>query len=134
VSAPARTPVRHILAAAAAAILAATPAAAEDPLLNEAVAFTGQIFHLYSGVPGLIIAAVRGRESAVFGFGEVTKGSGRDPDGETQIGIGSITKTFTGLALAHAVAGGTVALANPVDRMSRSLRPFPNAMVTRSAL
>ncbi len=100
-------------AAAAVATLAATPVSAEDPLLNEAVAFTGQIFHLDSGVPGLVIAAVRDGESAVFGFGEVSKGSGREPDGETQIGIGSISKTFTGLALAHTVAAGSVALTDP---------------------
>ncbi|HUG60671.1 MAG TPA: D-alanyl-D-alanine-carboxypeptidase/endopeptidase AmpH [Methylomirabilota bacterium] len=101
------------LAAAAVAILAATPAYAEDALLNEAVGFTGQIFHLDAGVPGLVIAAVRGGESAVFGFGEVAKGSGREPDGETQIGVGSITKSFTSLTLAHAVADGTAALTDP---------------------
>ena len=101
---------KHFFAAAAIAILAATPAAAEDPLLNEALAFTGQVFHLDSGVPGLVIAGVRGGESAVLGFGEVAMGSGRKPDGDTQIGVGSITKSFTGLALAHAVADGKVAL------------------------
>ena len=95
------------------AILTATPASADDPLLEEAVGFTGQIFHLDTGVPGMVIAAVRGGESVVFGFGEVAKGSGREPDGETQIGIGSITKTFTGLSLAHVVASGKAALTEP---------------------
>lgn len=105
----------RLAAAAAAALLVASPSSANDALLSEAVGFTGQIFHLDTGVPGMVIAAVRGGESVVFGFGEVAKGSGRKPDGDTQIGIGSITKTFTGLALAHAVADGTAALTDLAD-------------------
>jgi len=104
---------KQFIAAAAVAFLAATPGVAEDQLLNEAVAFTGQIFYLDSGVPGLVIAAVRDGESAVFGFGELRKGSGLEPDGDTQIAVGSISKTFTGLALAQAVAAGNVALTEP---------------------
>lgn len=91
----------------------ALPAQAADPLLEDALAFSGQIFHLDTGVPGLVIAGVRGEDSAVFGFGEVAKGSGIEPDGDTRIGVGSITKTFTGLVLAHLVAEGQVALTDP---------------------
>ncbi|UYQ72611.1 D-alanyl-D-alanine-carboxypeptidase/endopeptidase AmpH [Pelagibacterium flavum] len=104
---------KHVLAAATAALLVAAPAFANEPLLEEAVGFTGQIFHLETGVPGLVIAAVRDGESAIATFGETGIGSGRQPNGETQIGVGSITKSFTGLALAHAVADGTVALTDP---------------------
>lgn len=104
---------KHVLAAATAALLVAAPAFANEPLLKEAVGFTGQIFHLETGVPGLVIAAVRDGESAIATFGEIGIGSGRQPNGETQIGVGSITKSFTGLALAHAVADGTVALTDP---------------------
>lgn len=88
----------------------ALPAFADDPLLEETVGFTGQIFHLDNPAPGLVIAAVRGDESVVLGFGEVAKGTGRAPDGDTRIGVGSITKSFTGLVLAHLAAEGTVAL------------------------
>jgi D-alanyl-D-alanine-carboxypeptidase/D-alanyl-D-alanine-endopeptidase len=88
----------------------AHPAFAEDPLLEETVAFTGQIFHLDNPAPGLVMAAVRGNDSVVVGFGEVAKGTGRAPDGNTMIGVGSITKSFTGLVLAHLAADGTVAL------------------------
>ncbi len=101
-------------ALAAIAILSATPAFANDPLLDDAVEFTGQIFHLDTGVPGLVIAAVRGEDSAVFGFGEVAKGSGREPDADTAIGVGSVTKTFTGLSLAALAANGSVSLTEPV--------------------
>ena len=99
---------------AAIALLAATPAAASDPVLDEAVEFTAQIFQIDTGVPGLVIAAVRNGESAVFGFGEVAKGSGEEPDGDTVIGVGSLTKSFTGLALAALAEEGTVSLTDPV--------------------
>ncbi len=89
------------------------PAQAADPLLEEALAFSGQIFHLESGVPGMVIAGVRGDDSAVFGFGETAGGSNLEPDGDTRIGVGSITKSFTGLVLAHLVAEGEVALTDP---------------------
>lgn len=104
---------KHFLVAATAALLVAAPVSANEPLLEEAVGFAGQIFHLETGVPGLIIAALRNGESAVAGFGEVGVGSGRRPDGDTQIGVGSITKSFTSLALAHAAANGMVALTDP---------------------
>jgi D-alanyl-D-alanine-carboxypeptidase/D-alanyl-D-alanine-endopeptidase len=104
---------QHLLAAATAALLVAAPASANEPLLKETVGFTGQIFHLETGVPGLVIAAVRNDESAIASFGEIVVGSGRQPDGDTHIGVGSITKSFTGLVLAHAVADGTVALTDP---------------------
>lgn len=91
----------------------ATPGFADDALLAETTEFTGQIFSLMTEAPALIIATVQGDESFVAGFGEIEKGSDREPDGETQLGIASITKTFTGLTLAQLVADGTVALTDP---------------------
>jgi D-alanyl-D-alanine-carboxypeptidase/D-alanyl-D-alanine-endopeptidase len=98
---------------------------ADDPVLNEVVGFTGQIFHLDTGVPGLVIAAVRNGESAVFGFGEVKTGSGIEPDGDTRIGIGSITKSFTGLALARLAASGDVALTDPAGPLLSVVGTLP---------
>ncbi|MBN15636.1 MAG: D-alanyl-D-alanine-carboxypeptidase/endopeptidase AmpH [Pelagibacterium sp.] len=106
---------KHVFAVATAALLTAAPASANDPLLEEVIGFTGQIFHLETGVPGLVIAAVRDGENAIASFGEIAIDSAREPDGDTQIGVGSITKSFTGLALAHAVAEGTVALTDPAE-------------------
>tara|TARA_A100001391_G_scaffold184256_1_gene152015 strand:+ start:8491 stop:9600 length:1110 start_codon:yes stop_codon:yes gene_type:complete len=116
---------KHILAAATAALLVSSPALANDPLLDEMVGFTGQIFHLDTGVPGMVIAAVRNGESTVFGFGEVRTGSGIEPDGETQIGIGSITKTFTGLALARLAVSGDVALTDPAGPLLSVVDTLP---------
>lgn len=46
------------------AVLAAASAVKADPLLDEVVEFTGQVLYLETGVPGLIIAAVRGATHA----------------------------------------------------------------------
>jgi D-alanyl-D-alanine-carboxypeptidase/D-alanyl-D-alanine-endopeptidase len=107
---------RFGLATATAAVLfvAATPASAEDKLLSEAVEFTGTVLFLESGVPGLVIGATRNGEAAVSGFGETADGSGKAPDGDTLMRIGSVTKAFTGMVLASLVADGTVGFADPL--------------------
>lgn len=98
------------------AVLASpTIAAKADPLLEEVVEFTGQVAFLQTGAPGLIIAAVRDDESALFGFGETSEGSGVEPGGTSLVRIGSITKVFTGEVLARLVADGTVGFADPVS-------------------
>ncbi|WP_428929349.1 serine hydrolase [Marinibacterium sp. SX1] len=100
---------KHLITAMSLAALGAGPALA-DSLLEDTVAFTAQIFQIDTGVPGLVIAVVRGDDSVVYGFGETAIGSGITPDGDTQVGVGSLTKTFTGLSLAHLVADGAAQL------------------------
>src|SRR5262245_59250615 len=90
--------------------LLAGSARAEDKLLNEVLGFNGAILYLDSRVPGMVIGAVRNGETAVFGFGETAPGSGKTPDGNTIMRIGSITKAFTGHVMATLVAQGTVKL------------------------
>ncbi len=94
-------------------LAAATPAAAEDVLLDEVLEFAAGIFYLDTAVPGLMIAGVRDGETSFFGIGETRKGSGVAPNADTAIGVGSITKSFTGLTLATLAAEGTVALTDP---------------------
>ncbi len=113
------------LIAAIAVCAVAVPAWADDALLEETLSFTGEIFQLQTGVPGLIIAAVRGGESAVVGVGEIAKG-GPAPDGDTIIGVGSLTKTFTGLVLANLVVEHTVALTDPVAPLIDLVDVFPD--------
>jgi D-alanyl-D-alanine-carboxypeptidase/D-alanyl-D-alanine-endopeptidase len=95
----------------------ASPASAEDKLLQEVVDFTGTVLFVESKVPALIIGAVRNGETAVVGFGDAD-GNGTEPDGDTIMGIGSITKAFTGQVLASLVADGTVSL---TDRLQDRL-------------
>lgn len=63
---------------------------------------------------GLVVGVLSGDDQSVNGFGEVTKGGGQTPDGDTVYEIGSITKVFTGILLADAVSRGLVALDDPV--------------------
>lgn len=81
---------------------------AEDKLLNEIVDFTGTILFLQTHVPALVIGAVRDGQTAVFGFGETSDGSGKPPDGRTILRVGSVSKAFTGQVLASLAADGTV--------------------------
>ncbi|HXG78484.1 MAG TPA: D-alanyl-D-alanine-carboxypeptidase/endopeptidase AmpH [Methyloceanibacter sp.] len=83
-------------------------ARAEDKLLAEAVDFTGTFIFLEAKVPGLVIGAIRNGETVVRGYGEITDGSGKEPDGDTLMRIGSITKVFCGATLASMVADGSI--------------------------
>ena len=98
-------------------VLTAAPieARAEDKLLAEAVDFTGTFIFLGAKVPGLVIGAIRNGETVVRGFGEIADGSGKAPDGDTLMRIGSITKVFCGATLASMVADGTVNFADPLQ-------------------
>src|SRR5262245_30920055 len=95
------------------ASFAASGVRAEDKLLNEIVEFNGTMLFLESRVPAMIVGAVRNGETAVVGFGETSDGSGKAPDGQTLLRIGSITKAFTGQVLADLVAKGTVRFTDP---------------------
>jgi serine-type D-Ala-D-Ala carboxypeptidase/endopeptidase len=106
-----RTPrAPHCLLAAMAILLNifGASAMADDKLLDETVNFTGMVFFLQSRVPALVIGAVRDGKTAVFGFGETSDGSGKAPDKNTMLRVGSVTKAFTGQVLASLVADGTV--------------------------
>jgi D-alanyl-D-alanine-carboxypeptidase/D-alanyl-D-alanine-endopeptidase len=94
-----------------------TSALADNALLKEVVAFEGQIMFLGMNVPGMIVAVVRNGESVVVGFGKGADGGG-EPDGDTIIRVGSISKVFTGQVFASLVADGTVHL---TDRLQDRL-------------
>lgn len=92
-------------------------AAADDLLLKDFVTLQGQIAFLQMGVPGMLLGVVRNGESIVVGFGERADGAG-EPDGDTMIRVGSISKVFAGQVLASLVADGTVKLS---DRLQDKL-------------
>ena len=102
----------------AGSLFSAPPLRAQDRLLDEIVSFTGAMLFLDARVPALILGAVRDGRTAVFGFGETSDGSGKEPDGNTMLRIGSITKAFTGQVLAGLVSQGTVRL---TDRLQDRL-------------
>ena len=97
-----------LVAAAVAACPLGTSARAADKLLDEVVEFAGTMLFLQSHAPAMIIGVVRNGETTVSGFGETSDGSGKAPDRNTLLRVGSITKGFTGQVLASLVADGTV--------------------------
>jgi D-alanyl-D-alanine-carboxypeptidase/D-alanyl-D-alanine-endopeptidase len=107
-----------VLAAVALAIatISSHPASAKDPLLDEAVEFTGAVLFFETKVPGLVIGVVRNGETSVAGFGKVRPGEDVAPGGNTLLRIGSITKAFTGAVLASLVADGTLKLTDPLQK------------------
>ena len=109
---------KAVVVAAALAVAAGGPAAAEDRLLQETVGFSGVFGFLSAGAPGFVIAAVRDGETAFAGFGETVKGSGKEPTADTLMRIGSISKVFCGATLANMVAEGEIAL---TDRLADRL-------------
>ena len=67
-----------------------------------------------TGAPSLVVGVTRGGVRTVAGYGAV---GGAVPDAATRYEIGSVTKTFTSLALARAVLRGDVALDTPVQAL-----------------
>jgi D-alanyl-D-alanine-carboxypeptidase/D-alanyl-D-alanine-endopeptidase len=96
------------LALALGGMLVSAPAYAADKLLEEAVDFTGTFIFLGAKTPGVVIGAILNGETVVRGYGEIADGSGKAPDGDTRMRIGSITKVFAGAALASMVANGKI--------------------------
>lgn len=111
---PAPRPGVLLASAALVASLAAPPAFGEDRLLEEAVSFAGAIAFLGSGAPGMVLAAVRDGETAFAGFGETAREGGREPDADTIMRIGSISKAFCGDVLGGMIADGTLAATDPL--------------------
>jgi len=55
-------------------------------------------------VPGMVVGVLTGGESHVFSFGSLRPGGDEAPDERTIYEIGSITKAFTGILFADAIA------------------------------
>jgi serine-type D-Ala-D-Ala carboxypeptidase/endopeptidase len=64
---------------------------------------------------GLVIGIFKNGETQVAAYGEVEKGSGIAPTGDTVYEIGSITKVFTGILLSDQIQRGMVRLDAPVQ-------------------
>lgn len=79
-----------------------------------------------TNLPGLSIAAVKDGEVVYargFGFRDVESGAAMTP--QTRVGIGSVTKSFTALAIMMLVEEGKISLDDPVDKfVPMALRPL----------
>lgn len=86
----------------------------QEPELAEQIDRLAQPYLDRSVAVGMVVGAIRGDDSVVRGYGRVTREEPAQPDGQTVYEIGSVTKTFTGLLLADAVAAGRLQLDQPV--------------------
>ena len=112
------TPRANSLAASLAIVIASAPATARanDIVLKDAASMSGAVTWLSSGAPGLVLAVVRGDESIVLGFGETRPGSKVEPDGRSNLRMGSIAKVMAGHVLASMAADGTLNLVHPLAK------------------
>jgi CubicO group peptidase (beta-lactamase class C family) len=76
---------------------------------------------------GVVVGALAGDSVEVRGVGRLNREREIAPDGDTMFEIGSVTKVFTGLALARLAVAGTVELDEPV----RALLPDGTRVPTR---
>lgn len=67
-------------------------------------------------VHGLVVGLLDGEQRLVRGFGRLSPADPTTPSADTVFEIGSVSKVFTGLLLADAVARGLVALDDPVQK------------------
>ena len=98
-------------------ILLATPPA--EPLsLRERVGLRVEPRITRRDAIGIVVGIWRDGKTDVFGFGRPSLAPGRDapPDGRTLFEIGSVTKVFTGIALADMAREGLVRADDPVAR------------------
>jgi len=121
---------RILLAAFAAPLLLASPAAAQRPDFAAFDAYVAQAVKTWN-VPGLAIAIVA-KDSLVFakGYGVRTLGRPDPVDAHTRFAIGSTTKAMTALALLQAADDGKVRLDEPVLRHLPTLQLY-DPVVTR---
>ncbi|HEX9951632.1 MAG TPA: serine hydrolase domain-containing protein [Rubricoccaceae bacterium] len=102
----------RLLTLAALALMLALPARAQT--LPAGVDSLARAFLAQTNAPSLVVAVTRGGVRTVVGYGLVDDAA---PDARTRYEIGSVTKTFTALALAQAVGRGEVALGTPVQAL-----------------
>ena len=104
------------LALTAACAFGATQVRATDLALQDAVSMAGMQLYLNAGAPAVIIAAVRGDDVVVQGYGETAPGSGVEPDGQSIFRIASVSKVFAGDVLASLAAKGKLKLTDPLAK------------------
>ncbi|QDU86860.1 D-alanyl-D-alanine-carboxypeptidase/endopeptidase AmpH precursor [Pirellulimonas nuda] len=103
-----------LIAAGAPAVVSAADADAE---LAAQVDRLAQPYADSGTVVGMSVGVRKGDQSVVRGYGRFSADDARAPDGKTVYEIGSVSKVFTSLLLADAVANNRVSLVTPVDEL-----------------
>lgn len=117
----------HLLLCAVCLACLPPPARASDPVLQETVGLAGVAMFLDSGAPGMVLVLVRGPDALVTGYGETTKGNGKEPDGQSLFRLGSVTKIFAAELLADLADDGKLRLGDPLQRFAPAGVTVPTA-------
>lgn len=92
---------------------------ADNPLkthLDSVVQKAATVYMSNKNVAGLSMGVIRDGQMYIYNYGEMKKGEGKLPGGNTIFEIGSVTKTFTGILLANAVLEGKVKLDDDIRK------------------
>ena len=108
--------------------MTASPQPVQSQLLQRTIATLGR--HHVGAVAGILDVA--GGEPLIAGTGRLRAAGGPAPDADTTFEIGSITKTFTALALAQAVVAGRLSLDHPLATCCQRVQLSRPGMVSRS--
>ena len=121
---------RHFLAFLALGIAAALQASVPTSSIDDFIAAEMPA----SGAPGLAYAVVENGEIRAGGFGETVLGSGREVTPDTPFALGSITKSFTGLAVMKLVEAGSLDLDSGIAQYLDAFSDRPSGAITARQL
>jgi len=68
------------------------------------------------GIPGMAVAIVAGGQRHQYGYGVMSKATGKPVTSETLFEIGSVSKTFAATLAAYAQADGQLSLSDPASQ------------------
>ncbi len=94
----------------------------EPPFTSKAVDTLVQPYLDAELFNAISIGVVHGEKSWTQHFGTLSKEQNEKPTGETVYEIGSMSKVFTGILLAHAVESGRVELNRPIGTIMKKLQ------------
>lgn len=80
--------------------------------------------------PGLIIAIVSEKGQQIYSFGTIRLGAEAKPTSSTLFPIGSLTKLFTGLALAQLTSEGRILLDDPANKYLPDYLQLPSSAIS----
>ena len=107
------------------AVSIGSAARADSALLRDATGLMGVAMWLDSSAPGMVLVVVRGQETLVQGYGETTKGNGKEPDGRSLLRLVSVSKVFTTELLAGMAAAGQLRLTDPLQQYAAAAVTVP---------
>lgn len=111
------------------ALATSAQSSANKQKLDSIVRAAAKVFMSDSARVGLSVGIINGKNKFTYHFGETAPGQHTIPADNTVYEIGSLTKTFTGLLVAHAITEGKLKLNDDIRRYLQGTYPnlqYPN--------